>query len=413
MTDKVSYLLSMYPEFHETFVAREVEALRRTGTDIAVFSLKSPPPEGHDLYPDHRSFLHHAGFLFDHRVIAANLAQLLTTPGRYVAALIMLISLYGKRPKELLKALSVFPKTVYFARLMAKRGGILHAHWATIPTAMALIINKLTDIPISVTAHAWDIYLTPQEELRKKIAAVKGVVTCTDFNVRYLQEICRPEDRDKIRLNYHGLDFSTVEANAEAKAEGEKLNILAVGRLVEQKGFIYLVRALKQLAGIRVTLSIIGEGPLRESLEREASTLPEGVEVRFLGRLTHHETLRQMAMSDVFTAPSVIAKDGDRDGIPNVVLEAMACGVPIIGTNVSGIPEVVLNDETGLLIPSENADALAKALKTLLGDQTKRQTLGTNAKALVTKRFDMDRNIDEFLEFLERFHLADQQMAPS
>ncbi len=411
MTDKVSYLLSMYPEFHETFVAREVEALRRTGTDIAVFSLKSPPPEGHDLYPDHRSFLHQAGFFFDHRVLFANLAQLLATPGRYATSLMMLISLYGNRPKELLKALSAFPKTVHFARLIAKRGGILHAHWATIPTAMALVINKLVDIPVSVTAHAWDIYLTPQEELRQKIAAVKGVVTCTDFNVRYLQEICRPEDRDKIRLNYHGLDFSTVEANAEAKTEEKKLNILAVGRLVEQKGFIYLVRALKQLSGIQVTLSIIGEGPLRENLEREASSLPAGIEVHFLGRLTHHETLRQMAASDVFAAPSVIARDGDRDGIPNVVLEAMACGVPIIGTNVSGIPEVVLNDETGLLIPSEDEGALAQALQTLLEDQAKRQALGANAKALVTKRFDMDRNIDEFLDFLERFHIADQQTA--
>lgn len=406
MTEKVSYLLSMYPEFHETFVAREVEALRRTGTDIAVYSLKAPPPAGHDLYPDHRNFLHVAGFFLDHRVIVANLLQLLSTPLRYLASIMLLLGFYKDRPKELLKALAALPKTVYFARSIAKRGGILHAHWATIPTSMALVINKLVDVPVSVTAHAWDIYLTPKDELRTKIEAVKGVVTCTDFNVHYLRGLCRPEDREKIQLNYHGLDFDVLHDKEDSAAPSPKLDILAVGRLVEQKGFLYLIRALKQLSGVKASLSIIGEGPLRSELEAEATDLPPGVEVDFLGRLTHQETLKRMAASDVFVAPSVIAKDGDRDGIPNVVLEAMASGVPIIGTSVSGIPEVVLDQQTGLLIPSEDAEALADALRQLANDREKRQTLGANAKALVTERFDMDRNIDEFLDYLREFHVA-------
>ncbi len=404
MTEKVAYLLSMYPEFHETFVAREVEALRRTGTDIAVYSLKEPPQEGHDLYPDHRAFVHTAGFFFDYRVITANLVQLFSTPLRYLSALMILFSFYARRPKELIKAIAAFPKSVYFARSMAKRGGILHAHWATIPTSMALVINKLIDMPVSVTAHAWDIYLTPKDELRTKIAAVKGVVTCTDFNVHYLKEICHPEDRDKIQLNYHGLDFDALHDKDVGAKPSPTLNLLSIGRLVEQKGFIYLIRALKRLSNVEASLSIIGEGPLRDQLEREAADLPAGVEVNFLGRLPHQETLRRLAESDVFVAPSVIAKDGDRDGIPNVVLEAMASGVPIIGTSVSGIPEVVLDNETGLLIPSEDAEALADALQQLAKSPENRQKFGANAKALVTERFDMDRNIDEFLDFLNDFH---------
>ena len=405
MTDKVAYLLSMYPEFHETFVAREVEALRRTGADIAVYSLKAPPPGGNDLYPDHRQFLHCAGFVLDRRVIAANLTQLFSTPFRYLASLGLLFSFYRLRPIELLKALVAFPKTVYFANSIAKRGGILHAHWATIPTSMALVINKLIGVPVSVTAHAWDIYLTPKNELRTKIEAVKGVVTCTEFNVHYLRKLCRPEDRNKIQLNYHGLDFAALHDKEVSATPNPKIKLLAVGRLVEQKGFIYLIRALKHLTNVEASLSIIGEGPLRSELEREAENLPQGVEAQFLGRLTHQETLRRMAESDVFIAPSVIAKDGDRDGIPNVVLEAMASGVPIIGTNVSGIPEVVLDNQTGFLIPSENAKALADALQKLAQDQAKRQRLGTNARALVTERFDMDRNIGEFIDYLREFHI--------
>ncbi len=405
----VSYLLSMYPEFHETFVAREVEALRRTGADIAVYTLKAPASVEHDLYPEHRAFLHQAGFLFDRRVIAANIGQFFESPLRYLQAIFMLIGLYGKRPVDLLKALASFPKTVLFARSIRARGGILHVHWATIPAAMGLVIEKLTATPFSLTAHAWDIFLTPEDELRRKIAHAKGVVTCTGFNVDHLKSLCDPGDRDKIRLNYHGLELSRFEDRSADKDAGPALRALAVGRLVEQKGYIHLIRALKRLDGIELQLSIIGDGPLLSVLEEEARDLPEGVTVHFLGRLSHEETLRHMAETDVFTAPSVIAGNGDRDGIPNVVLEAMAAGAPIVGTDVSGIPEVVLPGETGLLVASESPDALAEAFQQLAENPADRRRMGANARAFVIERFDMDRNIEEFLTFLTEFHTASRR----
>ncbi|MEZ5935870.1 MAG: glycosyltransferase family 4 protein [Alphaproteobacteria bacterium] len=414
----VSYLLSMYPEFHETFVAREVEALRRTGADIAVYSLKAPAGAEHDLYPEHRAFLHQAGFLLDRRVLAANALQFVTSPVRYLSAIGMLIGLYRKRPAELVKALASFPKTVLFARSIRARGGILHAHWATIPAAMGLVINRLTSVPLSLTAHAWDIFLTPEDELRYKIARVNGVVTCTGFNVDHLKCLADAGDRDKIRLNYHGLDLARFEDRPAADAArangGERppLRALAVGRLVEQKGFVHMIRALKRMTGVGVELAIIGEGPLRQALEDEAKGLPDGVAVHFLGRRSHDETLRRMAEADVFVAPSVIAGNGDRDGIPNVILEAMASGAAIVGTAVSGIPEVVLDGETGLLIAPGEPEAIAEALRRLAEDPDARRRMGGKARRFVVERFDMDGNIDEFLGFLAEFHTAEPSAGP-
>jgi glycosyltransferase involved in cell wall biosynthesis len=396
----------MYPEFHETFVAREIEALRRTGTDIAIYTLKKPLPEGNDLYPQHRDILHQANYIMDWRVWLANFMILATRPLRYVGAITGLIRLYWKRPVELMKALVAFPKTVHFARGMERRGGILHAHWATIPASMGLVINRLTDIPVSLTAHAWDIFLSPKEELRRKIAAVKGVVTCTGFNVKYLQDVCQPEDRSKILLNYHGLDFTTLQELEPRARNDSTCRILSVGRLVEQKGFVYLIRALGELSGLAVRLSIIGEGPLESELKQAASGLPNGSQVEFLGRLGHLETLRFMAESDVMAAPSIIAQDGDRDGIPNVILEAMGCGTPIIGTEVSGIPEVVIDGETGYLVAPEDPGALAAAIRKMIEDRHGRQKMGEKARSLVRERFDMNRNIEEFLRYLQRFHAA-------
>jgi colanic acid/amylovoran biosynthesis glycosyltransferase len=406
MPKTVSYLLSMYPEFHETFVAREVEGLLRTGADIEVFSLKKPPTEGDDLYPSHRKFLVTAGFILDRRVIEANLAELINHPADYFSAILSILKLYITRPIELLKCLAVFPKTVLFARRIRDRGGVLHAHWATIPAAMALVINKLSNIPVSLTAHAWDIFLSPIHDLKYKIHAVRGVVTCTQFNVAYLKDLCKPSDVDKIALNYHGLDFQKIDSAQKLKNEGDALRLVAVGRLVEQKGFIYLIRALKQLRELKVQLQIVGDGPLHDKLFAESNGLPNGSEVKFLGRLSHEDTLRLMANSDVMVAPSVVEKDGNRDGIPNVILEAMGCATPIIGSCVSGIPEVVIDNETGYLVPPEDPLAISTALEKLASDKYQCERMGRNARALVKEKFDMEHNIQEFVELLDRFHAA-------
>jgi len=402
---KIAYLTSQYPEFHETFIAREVEGLKARSVDIKVYSLK-PPAMGDFLYPAHRSFVRYLPFFFSGAVWKSNLKQLFTRPDRYLMALTDLLRIYATRPVELIKALAVFPKTVAYAEEIGAAGAVVHAHWITVPTSMALVIRRLTGTRISATAHAWDIFLSPTNELRHKISQLSGVVTCTGYNVQHLQELCHLEDKNKIVLNYHGLDEKIFAATASGdKPDNTCLRITAVGRLVEQKGFAYLVEAVNQLSerGIPVELVVIGEGPLLDKLKAMIRPAAQNAIV-FSGRLGHAQTLGQMRASHVLAAPSVVAKDGDRDGIPNVILEAMGVGLPIVASAVSGIPEVVKDGISGWLVPSADARALADALAAVWQNLDDAGQRGQQARAYVIERFSVTRNVAEFLDLLEKFH---------
>ncbi|MDD2335108.1 MAG: glycosyltransferase family 4 protein [Geobacteraceae bacterium] len=406
MKTRIAYIISQYPEFHETFVAREVEALCQKSADLRIFSLKTPGREEQNLYPDHLRFVEYSPFLVSARLIAANCIELARSPRRYFRALLWILNSHASHPMEMFKALAAFPKTVLFAHSMRGHFDAVHAHWATIPSAMAVVVKILTGIGISFTAHAWDIFLSPRQLLREKITQAKGVVTCTEYNVEYLQNVCEENEKDKIHRNYHGLDFASFSKSIVQSEPFSPLRIIAVGRLVEQKGFSYLLRSLEILAkkGVAVQLVIIGEGPLRGALTEESRTIPAPCSVEFAGRLSHRETIERMVSSHVMVAPSVIAGDGDRDGIPNVILEAMACGLSVIGTAVSGIPEVVKDGVTGYLVSSGDPDRLATAIEKIALNRDESKKLGSAGRAFVHRMFDIEKNIEEFIGLLESFH---------
>jgi len=401
----IAYLTSQYPEFHETFVAREVEALRKKGVNVSVYSLKTPKPEERNLYPAHLPFIYYAPFFFSIPLLRANLIALFSNTLPFFTALGWLIRSYKKQPLELLKSVAAFPKTVYYAHLINRSSAIVHAHWATIPASMAVVIKMLTGRDFSFTAHAWDIFLSPSELLREKIAISNGVVTCTGYNVGFLKTLSREEDQEKIFRNYHGLDFSDFSNLLKRKCSNE-IQIVAVGRLVEQKGFAYLIRAVQSasLYHFSIALNIVGEGPLLSQFEDLCADLPKNVTVSFTGKKSHKETLNLMASSDIMIAPSVIASDGDRDGIPNVILEAMACRLPVIGTDVSGIPEVVRDGDTGCLVPQTDEEALTNAILYLADNPQRRLEMGEKGRDLVEEFFDIKRNVEDFCALLTKFH---------
>ncbi|MBI5575798.1 MAG: glycosyltransferase family 4 protein [Deltaproteobacteria bacterium] len=406
MIGNISYIISQYPDFHETFIAREIDSLLRNKVNINIYSLKTPPEEIQNLYMKHKHIVRYSPFLFDKELIKDNLIMFFGRPCRYMAASAALVKLYWNNPLELLKAFAVFPKTVSYARKIETKSEVFHAHWATIPAAMAVVVKTLTKIPFTVTAHAWDVYLSRPEQLREKISCANGVVTCTSYNMEYLRSVCREEDRCKIIRNYHGLDFSWID---EIRSNGKSdpgFHLVAVGRLVEQKGFVYLIKAVGILGarGIKTRLIIIGDGPLREELEREAAGIGEYAAVIFAGRVPHKETIATMKASDALVAPSVISANGDRDGIPNVVLEAMACGIPVVGTNVSGIPEVVIDGKTGFLVDSGDPEELADALEKIHRDPDSGKHMGREGRGFVEEHFDVGKNVEEFIEILNGFH---------
>ncbi len=249
----------------------------------------------------------------------------------------------------------------------------------------------MTGISFSFTAHAKDLYLTRKHIIARRTSAAEFVVTCTGYNVRYLEDI-QSHPSGKINLIYHGIDLDMFNARpAAAVAQALPPLILSVGRLVPKKGLNDLIAAcaLLKAAGVAFRCRIIGEGPLRNALQEQINAAGLEAAVTLEGAMTHASLIALYATADIFALAPRIADDGDRDGIPNVIAEAMAIGLPVVSTDVSGIPELVRNLETGLLVPPRNPAALAQAMEQLLRERPLALRLAAQGRALLERDFDL------------------------
>jgi len=400
--NKIAYVLSQFPETHETFILREFEALKKKGVDFRIFSLKRCKDKV--VHSEARELLGQTiyGKAFSYQLSAISFQH----PIRTLRAFIYVIKSNFKQPKELVKAFYVFLESFYFAQII-KREKIthIHSHWATMPTTAAAILSKLTGRPFSFTAHAWDIFVN-SNGLANKIREAKFVVTCTEYNRQYLSQLAtRSASRHKIYRNYHGIDLDAFanKRSYHSSAFGSQLKILAIGRLVETKGFEYLTDACRILneRGIDFECNIIGIGPLENRLKLSAISHQLSDKVNFLGIKTQGEIKRLYSEATVLVQPSVIAKNGDRDGIPNVIIEAIALGVPVIATEISGIPEAVIDGKTGILIPAKDSYALANAIEKLWKDFSLRGTFVINARNLAEDKFDIGKNTTELINIFQ------------
>lgn len=392
---RVAYLLKTYPRLSETFILNEILGLEKLGMDIQIFSLKRPADEPFhpavakvkgsvtyipSLGPEFR--LKDIWTLF-----LCHFSLLLTLTRRYLAAARFY---FGKPGKSRLKD---FLQAGYLARLL-DRGGFrhLHAHFANVPTTVAEVVHRLTGIPYSFTAHAKDIYLTPPAELARKIASATCVLTCTAYNQRYLEGLTRGET--PVRLAYHGIDVGRFgPARPEIPpSKSEAPLILSVGRFCEKKGLEYLIEAcgiLKSL-GHSFRCQIVGYGELHDRLEAKIANLNLGHCVSLVGRMTQDQVATLYPQASMFVLPCLVTDNGDRDGIPNVLIEAMASRTAVISTDVSGISELVQHKRNGLLVEERNARALAEAMETLLLWPGLRIRLAEKGRATVLSRFTLE-----------------------
>ena len=264
----------------------------------------------------------------------------------------------------------------------------IHAHFANYPTDVAMMIHQLSDMPFSFTAHANDIYVNPID-LPEKIRKATFVTTCTEYNKKWLDAMTTPAERSKIYLAYHGVDMNYWQFRQPAPI-GKPARILTIGRLVEKKGMIYLLEAVYLLLkrGVPVQLHIVGKGTEEARLKHYCRQFGLEQTVVFMGWQNPDQIKDLYVHSDVFVLPSVVALNGDRDGIPNVVLEAMSVGVPVVSTPVSGIPEVIQNGFNGLLVTERDSEQLADAISTLVSDMQLRNALVENAYKTVQEKFD-------------------------
>jgi len=391
MSSRIAYLISQFPETHETFILRELVALDEIGVAPLIISCKRCRDSV--VHPRAAPFLSRTLYAADlvREIGPGALVQMLRQTSRLKDICATLARWARKRRGGWLQHVGAAVLGVIVGQMCRRRGiRHLHCHWATFPAGVGYFASLAGDVSFSISAHAWDIY-AGDGLLAEKVERAAFVTTCTDCNARHLRHLAtRPS---KVILNYHGLlDFPARDAGVAREPV-----ILAVGRLVETKGFEYLVRAFGQVAAHRadLRLRIVGSGPLKEALRRTAVDFAVADRVEFTGTVSASGVLREMSRASLLAVPSVIASDGDRDGIPNVILEAGAVGLPVVASDLSGIPEAIRHERTGLLVPPGDVAALAEGIERLLAGGEPVRRLAEGLYGLVRRCFDARANAVE------------------
>jgi glycosyltransferase involved in cell wall biosynthesis len=389
---RVAYLLKRYPRLSETFILHEMLALEARGMRLHVYALLDPAEA--TVHPDvdrlaapvtylPRTTPAHLGHL-----ARAHARLLRRDPRRYLGALRLALT----RPNPLVGLRHLVRAGWLGIALECQGIRHLHAHFAHGPAATAQFVHALTGLPYSFTAHAKDIYTTPPALLAQRIRETCFVVTCTGYNADYLASLVDTSTATRIHRIYHGVDVRRFRL-LPPLAQDPPL-ILAVGRLVEKKGLSYLVEAcaLLRARGVSFRCLMVGAGPLKDQLRAQIASLGLEGAVALLGARTQEELVDIYRQATLLALPCVVLENGDRDGIPNVLVEAMSLGLPVVSTRISGIPELVDHGRNGLLVPPRDAPALAAALAALLADPAQRRSLGAEAHRTIAERFDLAQN---------------------
>ena len=389
MNKKLAVLVKQFPKLSESFIQGEIESLIRAGHELTIISIARPTervgPTVTDTVLARLRYLRDVPFW---RVLTELLLQLIFRPFTTIKTLV--------RGQEEIPAREL---GALLALCRSARVSHIHAHYLTTPAALASAAANLEGPTFSISAHAKDIYLEPSHGIASRIKNARFVSTCTEHNANYLRTLAA--EPEKIHLVYHGIDTQRFKA-ANASLANDVPTIVAVGRFKEKKGFDVLIQACAKLLakGKRFRCHIYGYGDQQAHLKGLIDDLHVADHVELRAPVNHSQLTRILAEADMFALPCRIAKDGDRDGIPNSVLEAMAAELPVVATKVSGLPEVIHSGHNGVLVTSENSTGLAQELEALLDDPGLRQRLGHNARQTIIERFSWHINIQPLLTLL-------------
>lgn len=392
----VAIVLKGYPRISETFIAKELLALQARGLRFVIVSLRHPTDRiTHDLHARITApvlylpeYLHHEPW----RVLKA-LVRVLRE--RRVAATLRLWLRDLARDRTPNRARRLGQAIVLAAELPA---GVsqLHAHFIHTPGSVARYAARLSGLPFSLSAHAKDIWTIPAWEKREKLADAAWTVACTAIGAAHLAELAPTSE---IELLYHGVDSERFSPRPHppprAASIPAPLTIVSVARCVPKKGLRVLLDALALLpADLPWRHVHVGGGPLRDALVARAATLGLADRSQWLGTLPQLAALQVLRGGDLFCLPARIAEDGDRDGLPNVLMEAMGVGLPVVASRVGAIPELVEDGRTGLLVDPDDAAALARAIERLLVSEALRGSLARAGRALIVERFSEAGGLD-------------------
>ena len=377
------YIVKRFPKYSETFVLHEIQELRAQGDRVAVCSLLRPHPgeprhEGTDAILGTTRYLPRGL----HRLLglaAASLGALAFVPTRAWPALGWSLRWAGH--ERSIAQLKRFAEAAYLRTRIPADTEHIHAHFAHGPASVALLLSRLTDLPFSFTGHAKDIFeLVDPQLLGAKIHEARLVVTVSDCTRRHVAQSVEADERAKVVVVRNGIDRRTFHPRKD-EPEGPPL-ILSVSRLVMKKGLDTLLDACAILAarGVDFRCEIIGDGPSRTELERRARSLRIVDRVAFLGSRDDRAVRAAYERATVFVLPCRRTPQGDQDGLPVSLVEAMVVGVPVVTTPVTGIPEIVRDAESGLLVPPDDPPELAAALEAVLSKPELRTRLASRAQ---------------------------------
>jgi glycosyltransferase involved in cell wall biosynthesis len=394
---RLIFILKGYPRLSETFIAQEIRALEQRAFAIDIVSLRFPTDK--HMHPVQREIAARVSYLPEYlyqeplRVLRSWLKASLRR-GYWRA--------FGQWIKDLLRDPTPnrarrFGQACVMVAELPKDATQLHAHFLHTPASATYYAHLITGMRWSCSAHAKDIWTSPDWDKREKLATLDWLVTCTRDGHDHLREIALPADKDKIHLVYHGLDFARFpEPPRRTRDLKAPLRILSVGRAVPKKGYADLLQALALLpkeADWR--FHHIGGGPLLDDLKSLAETLQIAKLITWQGSAPQEQVLDAYRAADIFVLASCIAGDGDRDGLPNVLMEAQSQRLAVVATNLAGIAELVVPGETGLLVPPAAPENLSGALLRLMRDTALRERLAEAGFQRVRREFSLERGIDD------------------
>ena len=405
---KVAYIMSRFPHLPETFIIREMAALEKEGLQISLYPIVVQRERV--IHPIARPWLKriNRSSLFSLSVWMANLKFAFSDYKKYKTVISHVMDVNKENKKFLLKILVIFPKAVWMAEAM-KREGVdhIHAHYATHPSLAAYIVHQLTGIPYSVSVHAHDIYVD-QTMLCEKLGSAVFVRSISDFNKKFLIKICGSGIGPKIQILHCGIDPKNYHST-KRKRKG-KFRILSIGSLQPYKGYENLLKAceLLKMKNINFSCEIIGGGEQRTSLQKMISDLGIEKSVQFLGRKNETEVAEYLHHANCYVQPSIITRSGKMEGIPVSLMEAMASKLPVIATNISGIPELVEDQRNGFLVPANDEVALAERIFWVYENSEKVDKLRKNGRKKIKKEFNLNKIAPQLKEL---FHQSMEKMA--
>lgn len=410
------YIILDFPKRSEQFIAREVRALGRRFGKVLVYSLRKGdyelPLENNItvVYLEERTW---------QQIISAHMILMWRRPAAYWRTLIKRIifpfikAIGPKSPSERRqragkKARRYLRSAAIAADLLKWNTAHIHAHYAHRPAEMAFRVSSFTGIPFSFTAHAKDLFLTRKSKVARLVKRSSFALTCTRDGEKYLRSIVSEKYHRRIYCLYHGLPLDRFSTQTPSRLPGTKPVILSAGRFIDKKGFDILLLALAELKkrGIEFRCILAGDGLLADRIKKNTEALGLAREVEFPGFISEWALMRIYAETDVFALACRESADGNKDGIPNVILEAMAFAIPIVSTRVGGIPEVLKSGKNGHLVEPDKPLDLADALESLLKDNKRRKKMGQTGRKLVAGNFDITKNSEKlFRLFLKRSQL--------